>query len=153
MGLFNPSHCAALDFVITMAAAMRMANDGISFSTDLEQYHFCHSITELYLLCQNPGSDYLRCSYQLLPTITAVAWSPKTPIDQREIHFLHRVSFKSARSYIKQFSGQLPINELYVEMEAEYPEYVPHLASISSPHLLPIVSIGCNGPQHARTPH
>jgi len=59
LGLLNSSHCAATDFVITMAAATRMANDSISFNPDLEQYHFCHSIMEPYFPCQNPGFDCL----------------------------------------------------------------------------------------------
>ena len=60
LGLLNPRHRAAPDSMTNMAVAMKMANDGISFNPDLKQYHFCHSVTELYLPYQNPCSNYLH---------------------------------------------------------------------------------------------
>ena len=127
---------------------MRMANDGISFP-DLEQYHIYHSIMEIYLPCQNPGSNYLCRFHQLLLAITTVASLPKTPIDQQETHLLRRVLSRSAWSSIKQFSGQLLIEELYAEMEDKHPEHVPHLAGMFSPHMLsPLVVMSHSMPGH-----
>ena len=149
LGLLNASHRAAPDFVITMASAMKMANDGIGLNKDLEPFEFCQSITDLYLPYQNPRSDYLRRFHQLLPDITAVACSPRTPMEQRAGHFLSKVSSKSARSYIKKFCGNVLTQELYAEMELVNPQHVPHLASLLSPHMSsPLVSMSRSIPGH-----
>ena len=93
-----------------MALAMRMANDAISFNQDLQPYEFCRFITNLYLPYQNPDLDYLCRFQKLLPEITKVASSPHTPMEQRESHFLGKVSSKvlavTSRSFAATFSSK-----------------------------------------------
>ncbi|KAL7524652.1 hypothetical protein ACHAWF_001035, partial [Thalassiosira exigua] len=118
-----------------MAQAIRQAKDGIYFGGDAANYKIHDSLSALFSLETNPHSMFLKRFERLVPHIANVACSPHTPPEERIHHFTYRLSPKSSRSRIKDYSGNGKYFVLFDQVQRQCPEHLPHLPSILSSHM------------------
>ena len=67
LGLMDAHTRAVSDFLPTMSQAIRYAKKGFSFSQSEPVYHLPTTLCDLFCLCTNDTSGFLRFFYHLLP--------------------------------------------------------------------------------------
>ena len=137
LGVPKPSLRAAPDFVLTMAASKRQAEQGFTIARDMATVKLHLTIAGLYNRLTNPDSVFLDRFADLPPHVAQHAVSTKCLTDKRPWQLIYVTSTSQAHSNLKRFTSGITESRIWQEVGDNRCDQIHTVPGLLYPHMAP----------------